>query len=171
MASIYFFLTLLVAFFLESSFLGAFRILDVVPNLVLILVILYGIYENKERVYAYGVFFGLLKDISSTVFFGLHMILFTLAAFLSRGLSKESGASTPLPVVFSIFIITFLFYYLLQGILFYLSGGGLSLGFFGSILTQFVVDSVFAFVLFISLRRYFEFLHALEKKSSQTVRR
>lgn len=171
MSILYAFLTLLLAFFLETSFLGAFRIFDVVPNLILILLVIFAMFDNRVRVYAFAVFFGFILDLTVGMTFGIHMLLFVFAVAFAKAISKNNGGATPMPVVVSILSFVLVVYYLIQATYFYLTDGLLDLNVMIIFLSQFVVDMVLGVVIFLGFYRFFDFLKKTEKKYNERVKR
>ena len=80
---VFYFLTLL-----ETSFLLHFSFFGFIPDFILILVILWNLFENSNKFFSWGVFNALIGgfflDVFSSRFFGFHIILFLVLAILIK---------------------------------------------------------------------------------------
>lgn len=169
MAIFYSFLIFIIIFFIESSFAGAFRIGALIPNLVLMLLVTFSVYDQGTRPYALSLSAGLLKDLTMSFAFGFHMIFFVIITFLTKSITKENGGLTPMSVLATIFFLASFSYGVVQGVSLYLDGGILNFQFLKVFLFQIALDIALGFLFFFSLRRFFEKLKVLDKMSSQRV--
>lgn len=149
--------------------MSAFKIFGAVPSLVLSLIIISSVYEDKERPYLFAVLFGFLADLNYGLFFGFNMLLFIFAVFITKFFAKGSGEKTPFSIVISLFVFLFFIYSLFQGIFFILNGGVLSLILARNYLIQIVLNISVGTLIFFSLGRLFDLIKLLDKSSSQKI--
>jgi rod shape-determining protein MreD len=83
-------LLVLIAVWLQVSFFGAFRIFDVLPNVMLVLIIYAGLICRVSDAVLMALVGGILLDLSSGVDFGLRMGFYILLGLLIAVL-KQAG--------------------------------------------------------------------------------
>lgn len=85
------FAILFLLIFLEVGFLNHFRVFDYVPNLVILFVIGFNLFEEKEEKLGIilAIVGGLALDISSAGFFGLMTAILLISSVIIKVLFKD----------------------------------------------------------------------------------
>ena len=169
MAYIYSLTILFLAFFLQTSFLGNMRILYLIPNLVLILLIIFSFSRSVKEVTTFAFIFGLLMDLLFGFFFGFHLLFFLFLVLFTNIFSKE-GKSASLIRVLGVTFMASIVYSIFLGINLYISEVSLNFGNVALLLGQVFINLLFCFILFSMLVNYFHFLKTNENHAKQRVR-
>src|SRR3990172_767697 len=92
MSYFYSFIIFFTAFFLQTGLFGNLRPFGFVPNFILVTVVLFGFKRRIQDILPFVFIFGFLLDLLFDKFFGFHMVLLFVAAWLSNFISKDGKA-------------------------------------------------------------------------------
>ncbi|QGU00047.1 Rod shape-determining protein MreD [Candidatus Syntrophocurvum alkaliphilum] len=71
-----------IAIFLQSTFFGEYSIKGVIPDLVLVFVVFYALFNDAKKSAVYGFYCGLLEDLYMGRFIGINALAKALTAYL-----------------------------------------------------------------------------------------
>jgi len=151
MKKCFFLLLILTAVFLEVSILNSFRIFNVKPSLLLILVVIASLSFELRWALFFCILAGALKDIFCVNIFCWNALMFALLCFLISKLSREITVDNYLVSIILVFFVVFLSDIIVR-LAFAYSGKYIPLGiflrtaFFESLYTMLVAPLVFKVV-------------------------
>ncbi|MBN2260343.1 MAG: rod shape-determining protein MreD [Clostridiales bacterium] len=112
----YLFILALLIFLLQTTFFQLFRIMGVVPNLLLIsIVISVLILDNREGIYL-AVFFGLLQDIFASKAIGISILIYLIISLVLYSIKEVFLSDYKLSAILSVFISTISYHLLYYSI-------------------------------------------------------
>lgn len=169
MASIYSFLLLISAFFIQVTVLGKVRFFGIVPDIMLILIVYFSFFRDIKKTIFLAIFFGFLFDLFFSSIFGLHTLIFFIAAWLSSLLSKDRKSITLPRILFVIAALTFAeSVFMTIGV--YLDDVPLSVAILSYLLLQIGLNLGFGALIFRPVRSFFEMIDRLDRFSKQKVK-
>lgn len=112
-------LTMLAAFLIQTTLLQHFRILGALPNLTLILIVVFSIqFEKPVGIYA-ALAGGILQDFFFGQAFGLFTLIYLTVALLADQIKDHFFKESDLTPVLMIFMATAYHYFLLMGVYYF----------------------------------------------------
>jgi rod shape-determining protein MreD len=105
MKKLFFLLFILLSVFFEVVFLDIFRIFNVKPNLLLIIVVVASLCFELRWALFFSILAGASKDIFCANLIGVNTLMFTLLSFLIYKLSREITLDSNLVSIVLIFFI------------------------------------------------------------------
>ena len=85
----------LLAALIEATWLGALRIQGVLPDLILLLVVFFGIQDGEERAMFTGVLGGVFQDVASNSALGHHVLCLVLVGFIVGKIARRLVTTHP----------------------------------------------------------------------------
>lgn len=152
------YIAILLISILEATLLNNIKLINVQPDLLLILVLFSSLFFDRRTALEAGIAAGLLRDLLSFDIFGLNLILFGLIAFFTNLFADK---------VYKSFFLAQVFLTLIAGTAFYLShltarlmAGRMGIstfgeGFFWVVIPAVLYTSLAAPLIFFVLRRIF----------------
>lgn len=134
---------------LQTTVVRRIEIFHVIPNLLLIFVICYGLLHDDYSTLVVGVICGLLLDINGGRVVGMNTLLCTVVAYLCIYVSGSLYSNTS--VVAMLFVLIFSFFYELIVYIFYFAvwgHGGFLYAMFCKILPAGIYNSLVTIVLY-----------------------
>lgn len=105
MDKIIYFLLVFLFSILEKSFFNSFLIFGVKPDLVLLLIICYGLNSDSMKSALVGFLSGIIKALVDPQLFGMYLLCYTLAGFFAGFLSEKIYPDKIwVPLIFTFFI-------------------------------------------------------------------
>lgn len=101
---IYAFLTFFFSFVIQTTILRYFSILGVVPNIILVLVIVFSFLFTEKYGIVYGVAFGLIQDICFGKVLGVSALVYFTIAFFIYELKRYLYRDNILAIIFLTFV-------------------------------------------------------------------
>ena len=94
-ANVYWAILIVVTVLVEATWLGIIRIQGVLPDLVLLLVVYFGINQGEERAMLTGLFGGVLQDVAGDTGLGHHVLCLVIVGFLVGHISHRLITDNP----------------------------------------------------------------------------
>lgn len=114
-------LIIIANFILQSTVLQSIKILNVIPNISLILVVAFAINTDKNKSALIGFVIGILQDIIFGKFIGLNALIYMVAAYMISNINKNVfKENLAIPFIFT--VITTIFYYAVGFLFIYFLG-------------------------------------------------
>jgi rod shape-determining protein MreD len=85
----------ILAALIEATWLGVMRFQGVLPDLILLLVVFFGITEGEERAMFTGVMGGLFQDVASNSALGHHVLCLVVVGFVAGRMSHRLVTDHP----------------------------------------------------------------------------
>lgn len=95
-----------VTYFLQSNFFTWFNIAGVMPNLFIILVMMFGLFMKKKFAFFFGLIFGLCLDFFIGARVGINAISFAVTGLAAENLDKNFSKDNRITVMFLTGILT-----------------------------------------------------------------
>lgn len=93
--NLYWTVTVIAASLLETTWVEAIRVMDVVPNLTLLLVVYFGVMNGPERAMFTGLLGGLFNDVASNAVLGHHVLCYVIVGYLVGRISARLATEHP----------------------------------------------------------------------------
>jgi len=138
----------LIIFFLQSTVIQHFRIADIIPNLNLIVIVIFVIYFDIRSIVIYSVTAGLLQDLFLSPYIGINIFLYLIVALTITNLESVFNKVSVISPTFLISVATVMY----NSIFFiFLSIMNLSYGiyeFFNILIIEIVLNMIWMIIIY-----------------------
>ena len=93
--NLYWAMTVIVASLLETTWVEAIRVMDVVPDLTLLIVVYFGVMNGPERAMFTGLLGGVFQDVASNSVLGHHVLCYVIVGYAVGRISARLATEHP----------------------------------------------------------------------------